>query len=310
MGNDAYRGGAENHQPADEGRWRARRDRAQRAYDERMPVRLSGTSVVRDGERIYRGLRFGLLADLSMLDLRTYRDKQVAATDPAVDSPGRTITGDAQMGWLKDRLDRSPSQWKLVGNSVMVSPVQFPPLPAEVGEAVDTIGLLPPDGVTYNTDQWDGYTADRRELFAHLRDQGIRDTVFLTGDIHSAWACDLPVDAGTYPASQTIGVELVCTSVTSNNLDDITGSPPRTTSIAVEEAVKASNRHIKHLNFDDHGYSVLDVTPARVQMDYYVIADRTERDSGARWQTGWQVATNQMRVRPAERPASRQAGDR
>ncbi len=308
--NDAYRSGAENHQPADEGRWRPRRERAQRAYDEWMPVRLSGTSAVHDGERIYRRLRFGLLADLSMLDLRTYRDKQVAQTDPAVDDPDRSITGDAQMGWLKDQLDRSPSQWKLVGNSVMISPVQFPPLPDLVGEAVDTIGLLPPEGATYNTDQWDGYTADRRELFDHLRDQGIRDTVFLTGDIHSGWACDLPIDAGTYPASETVGVELVCTSVTSNNLDDITGSPPRTTSIAVEEAVKANNRHVKYLNFDDHGYSVLDVTPARVQMDYYVLADRTRRDSGARWSTGWKVPAGQMRVRQADRSAQGAASRR
>jgi alkaline phosphatase D len=88
-------------------------------------------------------------------------------------------------------------------------------------------GLLPPDGVPYNYDQWDGYTADRRELLTHLHDRRVQDTVFLTGDIHSTWACDVPVDAGTYPASPSVATELVCTSVTSDNLDEITGSPPR-----------------------------------------------------------------------------------
>ena len=32
---------------------------------------------------------------------------------------------------------------------------------------------------------------------------------------------------------------------------------------------------MKYLNFDDHGYSVLDVTRERAQMDYFVLADKT-----------------------------------
>ncbi len=303
--NDAYKGGAENHQPSSEGGWLRRRRRAHRAYDEWMPVRMSGTSAVRDGDRLYRRFRFGLLADLSMLDLRTYRDKQVEQDQlEDADDPDRTITGNEQLRWLKRTLAETPAQWKLVGNPVMIAPVLFPPLPDSTQRAVvDTVGLLPEEGVPYNVDQWDGYTADRRELFDHIRDRGVTDTVFLTGDIHSGWACDLPIDAGTYPLSDTVGVELVCTSVTSNNLDDITGSPPRTTSIAIEEAFKANNRHVKYLNFDDHGFSVLDITPARVQMDYYVLADRTRRDSAASWSVGWKAPAGQMRVRPADRPA-------
>ena len=74
-------------------------------------------------------------------------------------------------------------------------------------------------------------------------------------------------------------MEFVCSSVTSNNLKDITGSPPRTTSVAVEEGIKANNRHVKYLNFDDHGFSVLDLTPQRAQMDWFVISDRADRDA-------------------------------
>ncbi|HEX4976239.1 MAG TPA: alkaline phosphatase D family protein, partial [Nocardioides sp.] len=164
--------------------------------------------------------------------------------------------------------------------------------------------LLPEDGASYNVDQWDGYTADRRELFEFLADNGITDTVFLTGDIHSGWACDLPVDAGTYPASQSVGVELVCTSITSNNLKDITGNPPRTTSLAVEAGIQANNRHIKYLNFDDHGFSVLDVTPERTQMDWYVIGDRKDRNAGVSWTASWATDAATQRVRPADGPVA------
>ena len=63
-------------------------------------------------------------------------------------------------------------------------------------------------------------------MLGHLRDNGVKDAVFLTGDIHSGWACDLPADPATYPATgDSVGAELVCTSVTSDNLDDILGTP-------------------------------------------------------------------------------------
>lgn len=295
--NDAWEGGAENHQP-DEGDWATRKAVARQAYDEWMPVRLSGSVALGDGTQIYRHLQFGRLADLTMLDLRTYRSEQVGQTElPAAGDPSRTITGDAQMQFLKDRLAENDAVWKLVGNPVMISPVLFPPLDRYVtGPIADMTGLLPPDGVPYNVDQWDGYTADRREVVDFLADRGITNTVFLTGDIHSGWACELPVDAGTYPLSRTVGVELVCTSVTSNNLDDITGAPPRTVSLSVETAIQGLNRHVKYLDFDSHGYSVLTITPQETQMDWYVISDRADRDATSRWSTGWRVAAGTNRL--------------
>ncbi len=114
----------------------------------------------------------------------------------------------------------------------MIAPVTFADLPDALVQPVnDVTGLLPGDGAPYNVDQWDGYTADRREVLTHLDDHQVKDTVFLTGDIHSAWACELPLDTSTYPVvGDSLGVEFVCTSVTSNNLKDITGTPPDTTS--------------------------------------------------------------------------------
>jgi alkaline phosphatase D len=275
-----------------------RKAAARRAYDEWMPIRTP------DPARLFRRLQFGRLADLTMLDLRQYRSQQVdAASAGAVDDAARTITGRAQMDFLKDGLTSSGAQWKLVGNPVMISPVVFPPLPATIGRPLaDVTGLLPPDGVPYNYDQWDGYTADRRELLTHLQDRRVQDTVFLTGDIHSTWACDVPVDAGTYPVSPSVATELVCTSVTSDNLDEITGSPPRTTSVAVEAGIRAANRHVQSLEFDSHGYSVLDVRPERVQMDWFYISDRTDPRATSRFASAFTVRSGTQSVTPALSP--------
>jgi alkaline phosphatase D len=300
--NDQWGNGAENHQPGREGGFHARRARAHRAYDEWMPIRLGGTARLGDGTTVVRRLRFGRLAELSMLDLRSYRSKQVSLPllDPAVGDPDRTIAGREQMAWLKRGLRRKV-QWKLVGNPVMIAPVTFAQLPHALLEPVnDVVGLLPPDGLPYNVDQWDGYTDDRRELFQHIRDHDIRDTVFLTGDIHSAWACDLPYDAALYPLGDSAGVEFVCTSVTSNNLKDILGS--RSPSLAVEAVIQLSNRHVRHLNFRDHGYSVLDVTPARAQMDWFVTGERRNRRSGVAWSASWATRAGTNRAVRVDRP--------
>lgn len=302
--NDAYVDGAENHNPdLGEGDFRKRRARAHRAYDEWMPVRMDGSARLGDGHRLYRRLRFGRLAEISMLDLRTYRDAQAAAPGPEVSDPERSITGRQQMDWLKDSLQRERAQWKVVGNPVMIAPVNFGGLPDAILDPInDVTGLLPRDGVPWNVDQWDGYTDDRREVFQHIRDHQVSDTLFVTGDIHSGWACELPYDASTYPLGDSAGVEFVCSSVTSANLKDITGTPPRTTSIVVEQLILANNRHIKYLDFDSHGFSVLDLTPARAQMDWYVIGDRAEKDTEITHAVSYATKTGTGRVEQVEEP--------
>ncbi len=303
---DSWKGGAVNQNPG-EPDWATRRAAAYKAYDEWMPIRLNGTASLGDGTQIYRRLQYGDLVEISLLDLRTYRDQQLAAqVDPAQADPDRTITGRAQLDWLKSSLTRRATQWKLVGNPVMIAPVTFAGIPRDLIRPInDTAGLLPPEGAPYNVDQWDGYTDDRREVFEHLRDNGVTDALFVTGDIHSGWACDLPADKATYAGTRnSVGVEFVASSVTSNNLKDITGTPRRTSSIAVEETLKANNPHIKYLNFDDHGFSVLDITAKRAQMDWFIIGDRADKATGLTWTTSWATTAGSQVVHPVEGPVS------
>jgi alkaline phosphatase D len=289
--------GAFEHQPATEGSFARRRAAAQRAYDEWMPVRISGTAVSGDGERMYRRLQFGRLADLTMLDLRTYRSKRVEVRDPAVDDPDRTITGRAQMEWLVDGLSASSAQWKLIGNPVMIAPVLLPPRPeAEEYALSQTVNYVPLDASAPNTDVWDGYTADRGRLLSQVGT--IDNVVFLTGDVHTAWANDVP--AG--PGAPSVATEFVCSSITSNNVDDFMGSAPRSVSLSLEASIQEQNRHVRFVNLDDHGYSVLNVNDASVQMDWYAISDRRDPDADSRLLASWTVASGRPVVEPARRP--------
>ncbi|MFZ3594049.1 alkaline phosphatase D family protein [Streptomyces sp. BH104] len=296
--NDAWSGGAENHTPGTEGDWAARQQAAKQAYFEWMPVRPSTAGTV------FRRLRFGKLADLHLLDLRSFRSEQSSVGNGAVDSPERTITGRAQLDWLKSGLTASDARWKLVGTSVMISPVAFGSLPAHIAGPLAELLGLPKEGLAINVDQWDGYTHDRAELISHLRENAVRDTVFLTGDIHMAWANDVPVKAATYPLSPSAATEFVVTSVTSDNLDDILHVAPDTLSTVAEGAIKAANRHVRWLDMDRHGYGVLDVTAERTQMDFYVVSDRADRNATSAWQRSYRTRTGTQKVERADAPVA------
>ncbi|UYQ61605.1 alkaline phosphatase D family protein [Streptomyces peucetius] len=296
LANDAWAGGAENHTPGAEGEWAARVAAAKQAYFEWMPVRASTEGTV------YRRLRFGKLADLHLLDLRSFRSQQSSIGNGDVDDPDRTLTGRAQLDWLKAGLAASDASWQLVGTSVMISPVAFGSLPAYLLEPIAELMGLPKEGLAVNVDQWDGYTDDRKELLTHLAQRGIENTVFLTGDIHMAWANDVPVKAATYPLSPAAATEFVVTSVSSDNLDDLLHVAPGTVSLVASAAVRAANRHVKWVDMDAHGYGVLDVTAERSQMDYYTISDRTKQDASSSWSRSYRTLSGTQKVERVNQP--------
>ncbi|MFC4373603.1 alkaline phosphatase D family protein [Nocardia halotolerans] len=299
---NSWRDGAENHDPATEGPWADRRAASAKAYLEWMPVRETRT----DGAvQIYRRLRFGTLAELSMLDLRSYRDEEVGpgASWRHADDPARTITGRAQMDWLTAGLVSSPVQWKLVGNPVMIAPLVFPPLESATTQAITAALGIPQGGITVNGDQWDGYTADRRAVFGTIAEHRIGDVVFLTGDIHTSWAADLPLDAANYPGGPTVGAEFVVPSVTSASVGDVLKAPPRTASVAAEEAIKSANHHLRYVELDSHGFGVLEVNPHQTQMDWFYAFDVTDPATGIRHGASFAVRSG-GRLEPRAVPRS------
>ncbi|WP_327118813.1 alkaline phosphatase D family protein [Nocardia sp. NBC_01730] len=295
---NSWSGGANKHDPATEGRWQDRRAASAQAYLEWMPIRASGSGAE---VRVYRRLRFGTLAELSMLDLRSYRDQEAkpGAGWREADDPARTITGKAQMEWLTAGLASAQVQWKLVGNSVMIAPLAFPPLEPAATTAITCTMGLPQAGLSVNGDQWDGYTADRDRLFRAIGEQRISDVVFLTGDIHSSWAADLPRDAANYPGGDTAGAEFVVPSVTSTSIGDMLKLDPE----LIAASIRSVNHHLHYVELDSHGYGVLDVTADRTQMDWFYLLDVTDPNSAVRHGASFGVRSG-SRMEPQQGPLS------
>ncbi len=288
--NDAYDTGAENHEAADdpatsytgpqeppgiraEGDFLARRAQAFQAYLEWMPIREPGTlgEHPHRGTQFFRRFRFGDLAELSVLDTRQNRSQQVPATaggvlNPALTDPARVLPEPEQLDWLLDGLGSGGTAWHLIGNQTVFTRVY----------AVPRAGVLP--GQVFNTDQWDGYQDDQAQVLTAMAASGDTDPVVLTGDIHSSWANDLPTDHEGYRLDRrsSVGVEFVCPSVTSDGFKEVLGSAEAAQTATA--AFQATNPWVRYLEGIGHGFVVLDVTPERVQADWWFI--RSGGDKG------------------------------
>ncbi len=295
--NNAWVDGANRHEPERDGPFSVRKAAAQRAYDEWMPLRLP---VAGDPSRIYRALPYGDLVEMVVIDTRlegrskqlegAQNDGELFSTDPRSADPARQMYSPTQRRFIEQRLAGSPAQWKLLLNQVLVSQLKAQDLPADVSRALAAIGQAgaPTEGANLATDIWDGYEAERDRLLGFLRSSRTSDVVVLTGDIHASFANDLtedPFDVLTPPAA----VEFVTTSVTSSNFDETFGSPPRTTSIALERSLMQQNPSTKYVELDSNGWTLVDVTRDRVQAEYLFVSTLAERGGTQRLDATWQV---------------------
>lgn len=305
---NTYDTGANNHQPATEGDFGARRRAAYQAYLEWLPVRLPDQSVPHRGTRFWRRFSLGPLADLHCLETRQNRSMQVPLTDPQaaakIADPARHLPEPEQMAWLQAGLAAGGVRWHLVANQVVFAPVRLPSTPGTPLDAVAAQLGVSPMGQVFNTDQWDGYGADQRALVEAIATRSGADVVVLTGDIHSSWAIDLPRDAGTYapadPLNNSVGVEFVTPSVTSDGFREIAGSEAGAT--ALTTGFQAANRHVRYLDGIGHGYVLFDVTPERVQSDYLHVSNREDPAATQRVAASWQSLHGSRRVSPAAAP--------
>lgn len=284
VANDAWREGADNHDPATEGSYSERKAAAIQAWYEWLPVRPPAT----EQEIIYRQLPYGDLVNLLMLDTRHIgRDESITylnfaaggmidvdATKAAINDSNRKLLGSTQMAWLKDRLTTSTARWQVLGQQVLMGRAHLPSpimealepslagddfvakgtaaVLAAVGakntpadERTDEQQALLDSAIPYNLDAWDGFNAEREELLNHAVQIGSR-LVTLAGDTHNAWASQLTTDLGAIA-----GVEFATPSVSSPGLEEVLGAG---LAAGLASLVLPLIDDLRYANFINRGY--------------------------------------------------------
>ncbi|MDX1734019.1 MAG: alkaline phosphatase D family protein [Halioglobus sp.] len=300
VANNAWRDGAQNHDPATEGSFVERKRAAIQAWYEWLPVRPP-TSV---DEVIYRRFRYGDLVDLFMLDTRIVgRDEQntysefvsggmidVEAARAAFGDPARSLLGEAQRDWLREELGNSTARWQVLGQQVLSGRYH---LPAPIMEALDpSIGgdalaagaaaaiqardakrkapsersadeqALLDSAIPYNLDAWDGYEYERDTLLAYAADMDLK-LVMLAGDTHNVWNGQL-----TTPDARIAGVEFGCSSVSSPGLEE---ALPAGGAAFFEPLATELIDDLVSVELSRRGYLHLRLSPDRVEASHYFV---------------------------------------
>jgi alkaline phosphatase D len=201
LADNAWRGGAKAHDPEHQGPWPDRLAAALRAHQEYLPKRLADPA---DLTTAWRRLDGGDLVSIVCTEGRAHRDEPAGHDGvPPADHPDRTLLGPAQARWLEECVVGATSRWIVVLSGTVVSELVIPAPAALDGVLPEKYAVV--DDQATNTDQWDGYHAERDRLAAALaRRSG--GSLVLSGDIHSAWAIEGPLGPDGVP----VAVELVC----------------------------------------------------------------------------------------------------
>lgn len=290
VANDTWRLGAENHDPATEGDFLARRSAALRAYHEWMPIRTPDPQRL---DRIYRSFRFGNLLDLHMLDTRIVgRDLQLdyanyvgaAGFDAprftqALTNPARQLLGEEQSQWLQQRLQAGTGVWTVLGQQVLMgrmsipaplllNPSLFPQYVPIVAKLKSGAALTPQEqvllspAIPYNLDAWDGYFVARETVLGTARALK-KNLVVLAGDTHNAWASDLLDISGN-----EVGVEFATQSVSSPGFEEFLPSIPAG---LLADVFMELIGPLVHAETASRGFMVLTATPYECRADWHVV---------------------------------------
>lgn len=294
IANDTWKDGAENHDPATEGEFTARRAAALQAFHEWLPIRAPDP---RRPQQINRSFAFGNLLALHMLDTRVIaRDRQMEyanyfgsegsfdgvrfAADLA--DTDRQLLGAEQLLWLQQQLSGSAATWQMLGQQVLMGRMNIPaPLvlgqisfsaySALVYKAQTAPATLTPQeqfilaqpAIPYNLDAWDGY-AMAREMVLGMAKTLDKNLVVLAGDTHNAWASDLQDYLGN-----AVGVEYAVASVSSPGLEEYF---PSENPLAVAAGLEAIIGPLKYANTGDRGYMVVTATPGECRADWHYVS--------------------------------------
>lgn len=250
IANNSFKDGAQNHQE-DEGNYNDRKAIAKQVFYEWLPIR--------EGKYHFRDFKFGDLAEVYMLDERLQGRTAPAdsLTDPVLNKKEHKLLGDIQMGWLANNLMSSQATWKVIGNQVIYSYLDW--------------GY---ENFHINLDSWDGYPIEQQELAGFLKQDSIKNVIFVTGDTHTAWAFEATnnpfVDYDPNTGRGAFAVEFGVTSINSANSNErVSDGEVR---LHEKNIVNSKiNPHLKYTNMRDHGYLILTLNDSMAHAEYKVV---------------------------------------
>ncbi|HSW05693.1 alkaline phosphatase D family protein [Aquabacterium sp.] len=146
--------------------------RGTRAFLENAPMRWHAQD---EEERVYRQVSWGPLLDVFVIDMRSYRGRNTHNRQAAADAD-TPFLGATQLAWLQQALKGSRALWKVIAADMPVGLV--------VGDGKDEQGRDRFEAAANGDGPALGRELEIAQLLSFIKRQRIRNTVWLTADVH------------------------------------------------------------------------------------------------------------------------------
>lgn len=143
--------------------------RAAKAFHEMYPLR---ESIVEPG-RVYRTLNYGPHLDVFMLDERSYRGPNGPNLQESY-GPDAYFVGPEQLAWLKRELLKSKATWKVIASD----------MPISIVVEDDAVNHKGSEAIAQGDGPARGRELEIADLLRFIKTSGVRNTVWLTADVH------------------------------------------------------------------------------------------------------------------------------
>lgn len=310
IANDTWRDGAENHSE-DEGDFVSRRRAAIQAYFEWMPLRPVVPDAegriyrsFRFGDLVDLHMLDTRLAGRDrQLAFANFVDAETGAMDSqafasALTAPERSMLGEAQRTWLYGSLEESRARWQVLGQQVLMARMTMPAsLLSSLLRDRDFAGAAPlidalindkaalgageplseqrmqrlQQVMPYNLDAWDGYPAEREQLYA-VAERLDQRLIVLAGDTHNAWYSELR-DRN----DRVVGIEFATPSVSSPGMEAYLNLGEEQAR-ALTQALPALIDELQYCDIHRRGFLEVVFTREQVRPIWHFIDSVTTRD--------------------------------
>lgn len=211
-----------------------RRSAAYRAFYEHLPMRSAPTA--NGGLRIHRHLRYGDLAQFTLLDCRQFRPPnpcgvgESARCAAAVD-PAASMLGLGQEAWFERAMTAANGmRWNVVVQQLLMAQLRL-----DKGTERER----------FWNDAWDGYPLARQRMLQAMQAGGQGNAIVLGGDWHSSFVNDLKLDFDD-PQAAVLATEFIAPAISSGG-DETPYGPYYGPSIP-------QNAHIRYFDGDRRGW--------------------------------------------------------
>ncbi|RKG74010.1 metallophosphatase [Corallococcus exercitus] len=177
------------------------------------------------------------------------------------------VFGKDQEAWFQQTLTTAQNTWKMVVSSTSLSALIW-----DFRQQADISDPTLRQRFYFSVDQWDGFPTKKKVMLNTLKAQGVKNALFISGDIHASFASvEEGVPTLTAPGITSGSIKSLA-SLALIGAGYATGAPVYQHAVTeMEQTLMRSNPGLRFADADSHGFVMMEVKADETLATFHLI---------------------------------------